>query len=591
MSKLKAGRFSRRNFNRYTAAAGALAGLAPMAQLAPRFAGVARAQAAILERVYGFKSDQMGVNEAFRASPFAQKSGAGWTRWTVQWFNAEKQAGKVDPFYFQGLDRAVASMNVAAMIVGTPDHSGGGGPTSIPTGLYEPTMLGGAPNPANRFAEFMFNLAQQYAGKLNVFEIWNEVEIPATGSNAVYNTWAGGAPEYAQLVKVAAQAAKSANPDAKIITSPYSYFKDAEEGKFERLPFWDAFEAAVREDPEVASLIDGIALNLYRNPHDLWDRAWGAIPDYYSAPDKVGFKTRLERMGLAGKELWLTEMNAMPYDDAVLDWNPAEKSRAAQPLGLRLTMDEQAAYVWQALAIAVAAGWSKINFHSLVDEVQGGKIVDELWGLVRHHDDPMNDDESRARPAFWAYALASRLLGDADMTQLHVRIRPDAVLSKHRQNASRYKWGAQAVVAQKGDLRTTVIWNNSPDQVTVQVGAKGGDAVLIDKHGNPQPLNTSGGTHNVTIAPASVRFSWPDSPFGPLEDPVNYFYVGGDPMILIETGVGDHDVNIPGFIRKETRPEDGSGPDATSQGDIVDNGRGMNPRQVGHDPNLVGRLR
>jgi hypothetical protein len=536
----------------------------------------------------------MGVNEASRALPFAAKSGAAWTRWTVQWFNAEKQIGKVDPFYFQGLDNVIKNMSVAAMVVGTPDHSGSGGPTAVPTGLYEPTMLGGAPNPGNRFAEFMFNLARDYAGKIETFEVWNEVEIPATGSNAIYNTWSGDAAAYKQLVKVAAQAAKSANPNARIITSPYSYFKDLEEGTVggvpQRLPFWDSFEAAVREDPEMAALIDGIALNLYRNPHDLWDRMHGAVPDYYSNPDKVGFAQRLQRMGLAGKELWLTEINAMPYDDAVLDWNPAAKSRDAEPLGLRLTMDEQAAYIWQALAIAVAAGWSKINFHSLVDEVQGGRIVDELWGLVRHHNDPNNGDESRARPAFWAYTLASRLLGDADFTQLLVRVRPDAVLSKHRQNASRYKWGAQAVVAQKGDLRTTVLWNNSPDAVTVQVAAKGGEALLIDKNGNPQPLNTSGGNHSISINPASVRFSWPNSPFGPLEDPVNYFYVGGDPMILIETGVGDHSVNIPGFIVK-SGPENGSQPDATSQGDIVDNGPGMNPRIVGHDPNRVGRLR
>lgn len=592
MSKPKSGGMRRRDFNRFAAAAGAMAGLAP---LAPRFATVTHAQQAVLERINALTSNQMGVNEAQRALKFGQRSGAGWTRWTVQWFNAEKQIGKVDPFYFQGLDKLSESMSVAAMVVGTPDHSGSGGPTAVPTGLYEPSMAGDAPNPGNRFAEFMFNLAKDLRGKIETFEIWNEAEIPATGSNAVYNTWSGDAAAYKQLVKVAAQAAKSANPGARIITSPYSYFKDLEEGTVggvpQRLPFWDSFEAAVREDPEMAALIDGVALNLYRNPHDLWDRAWGAVPDYYSGPDKTGFFQRLQRMGLAGKELWLTEINAMPYDDAILDWNPGAKSRQAEPLGLRLTMDEQAAYVWQALAIAVAAGWNKINFHSLVDEVQGGHIVDELWGLVRSNPDPNNADESRARPAFWAYTLASRLLGDADMAQLYIRVRPDAVLSKHRQNASRYKWGAQAVVSQKGDLRTTVIWNNSPDQVTVSVAAKGGDAILIDKLGNPQPIENAGGRYNITINPASVRFSWLDSPFGPIEDPVNYFYVGGDPMILIETGVGDFGVDIANFTRKDAAPENGSGADGNGTGDIVDNGPGMNPRVVGHDPARVGRLR
>ncbi len=585
MSKPQPGAFSRRALNRYAAGAGALAAFAPRF-LTP---GVARAQAAILERISDLRSDSMGVNEAFKALGFGNKSGAGWTRWTVQWNNAEKQIGKIDPFYFGNtLDAQLKTMNVAAMVINTPDHSGPGGPKAVPAGLNEPTMLGGAPNPANRFAEFMFNLAKQYAGKLETFEIWNEVEIPAEGDNARYNTWAGDANSYARLVKVAAQAAKSANPNARIITSPYSYFRDQQLGDGQRLPFWDAFQAAVKEDTELQGLIDGVALNLYRNPHDLWDRAWGAVPDYYAAADKKGFFQRLSDMGLGGKQLWLTEINAMPYDDPVPGWNPGAKSREAEPLGLRLTLDEQAAYVWQALAMATAAGWSKTFFQALQDD---NPIVDELWGLVRFNSNATNEDPSRARPAFSAYSLASRLLGDPDFAQLFIRVRPDAVLSKHRQNASRYKWGAQAVVVQKGDIRTTVIWNNSPDQVTVNVAAKGGDALLIDKMGNPQQLQNAGGRYNITISPASVRFSWLTSPFGPIEDPVNYFFVGGDPMILVETGVGDFSVDIANFTRKDASPENGSGPDATGAGDIVDNGRGMDPHIAGHDPNTIGRLR
>src|SRR5215211_5085156 len=119
MSKPKSGGMRRRDFNRLAAAAGAMAGLAP---LAPRFAGTAHAQQAILEHINGLRSDQMGVNGADAALKFGARSGAAWSRFVVQWNNAEKTLGKIDPFYFGRLDSVTAEMKVAAMVLGTPDH-------------------------------------------------------------------------------------------------------------------------------------------------------------------------------------------------------------------------------------------------------------------------------------------------------------------------------------------------------------------------------------------------------------------------------------------------------------------------------------
>jgi hypothetical protein len=588
MKSLKRAGLSRRDFNRYTLGAGAAAA-ASAAGLAPRFGGLAQAAPSaalgeVIERIGDFRADQMGVNEAFKSLKLANKTGAGWTRWTVQWNNVEKQRGVVDENYFRDnrgqsiLDAQLATMQVAAMIVGTPSFAGGG-VTAVPSGLGAPVMLGDAPNPENTFATFMYNLAKTFAGKMNVFEIWNEVEIPATGDNARYNTWAGSPAEYYQLVKVAAQAAKAANPNAKIVTSPYSYFKDAQPSDNKRLDFWDAFEAVVRENrAEAAGLIDAVALNLYRNPHDLWDRMWGAIPIYFGEADKKGFKERLDSMGLGGKELWLTEINAMPYDDNVAGWNPGARSRQAEPLALRLTMEEQAGYVWQALGIAAAAGWNKIFFQAMQDD---NPVVDELWGLVRAGD--ANDEsEGRMRPAYKAYTLASKLIGDSQ-ARLFIRTRPDAMLSRHRQYASRYKWGAQAVVAQKGDLRTTVLWNNSPDAINADVKLNGSSATLIDAVGNEVPLQSSGGRARIPLAAASVRFFVNQD----IADPINYYYVGGAPMILIETGVGDLGVDIANFTEKQPGKETGAGPDGSGQGDIDDR---PNPQQIGQDPNRIGRL-
>jgi hypothetical protein len=590
MNTRKPAGIRRRDFTRYAA------GLGAAAAMAPRFGGLARAAAsqqsagfqALWERIKDVRAEQFGVNEAFRAVKFGLESGAGATRYIVQWNNAEKQRGTVDPNYFMDKGQLLLDltnpMSTYAMVIGTPSFAGGE-VTSPPEGLGLPAMEGGAPNPNNTFATFMYNLAKAYAGKLDTFAIWNEVEIPsgATG-NGRYFTWGGDAKQYYDLVKAGAIAAKEANPNAKIITSPYSYSVDQQAGiqgdYSQRLPFFDAFEAAVGEDrANAARLIDGVALNLYRNPHDMWDRVWGAIPDYGHAPDKVGFRRRLERMGLAGKQLWITETNAMPYDDPVEGWNPGAKGN---PFEMRLTLQEQPSFVWQGLALAVAAGWNKVFWQALQDDKP---VVDELWGLVRAHDDRDNADEGRARPAYRAFQLASRLLGDAEFAGLYIRVRPDSTLARVRRDASRYKWGLQAVVAQKSDLRTTVLWNNTPDPITVTVASKGVSAVRLTPDGRGSDLPT-GGRYTVEL-PAATRKH-------PAWDPPNYYFLGGEPVIIVETGVGDHAVDIAGtgpangaFILKEARHEDGSQPDGNAQGDIAPNAQ--NPS--GDNPNFIGRFR
>ena len=169
------------------------------------------------------------------------------------------------------------------------------------------------------------------------------------------------------------------------------------------------------------------------------------------------------------------------------------------------------------------------------------------------------------------------------MANLYVRVRPDAQLSRHRQYASRYKWGAQAVVAQKGDIRTTVIWNNSPDAITVNVLARGGSAILIDKLGNEVSLLSAGDRYPIRVPAATVRFEINEF----VRDPINYFYIGGDPMILVETGVADTEVDIQGFVLKPADHENGAMADGTGAGDIDDR---SNPSAIGQNPARIGRL-
>ncbi len=494
------------------------------------------------------RAGSLGVNEAFKAMSFGDSSGAGWTRWTVQWFNVQPEPGELNLFYFRDdkgesiLERQLASgLKVSAIVLGTPEwaaqtpdlRSG----TSVPRGLYEPVFIDDEINEENTWGYFMYLLALEFAGKMDVFEIWNEVEIPATGSNARYNTWAGTAEEYYQLVKVASEAAKAANADAKIITSPYSYFKDKETGGGDSLPWFDQFASIVKANG--ADAFDGFALNLYRNPHDLWDRFHGGVPVAAEKADRVGFRARLDAMGAVGKPIWLTEINAMPYDDVLPGWIPSDRND-----GFRITMAEQADYVLQAHALAFAAGYEKVFFQALQDDPY--PVPDELWGLVRYSEDADSDlDSSRARPAYHAYRIVARFLADANRAELHVRKRKDpSGLSKF---ASRFEWAQHLVVFHKGTVRASVIWNGTGQVADISLKASGTSAILIDNRGSETALEPGSDGRLAWALPAASRHF---DLFG--GDPPGYFYIGGRTFVIVEQGVSPSaPVDAQGFVRQD----------------------------------------
>ncbi|MGH2367604.1 MAG: hypothetical protein ACRDI2_05345, partial [Chloroflexota bacterium] len=190
-SSFRRPRLRRREVYRLAAGAGALAaagtrlGTLPVARAESPPSDPSAAPAA------GPRAQQFGVNEAFRAAKFAERSGAGWTRWTVQWFNVQPQPGELNVHYFRDqegrsiLEQQVkAGFKVAAMVLGTPEWAaetpGLKTGTSVPKGLYAPVFIDGQPNPENTWGAFMFRLAERYQGLLDVFEVWNEVEIPTT---------------------------------------------------------------------------------------------------------------------------------------------------------------------------------------------------------------------------------------------------------------------------------------------------------------------------------------------------------------------------------------------------------------------------
>ena len=479
------------------------------------------------------RADWLGVNDGYAATGFLAQSGAGWSRSVIFWSGAERSDGDFSgirgcPWVNAGL--RAANVKMLGLLIGTPDFAA----TNPADGVHSvPDMA--------KWARFVEAIARECAGTIDHWAIWNEVEIPPSGPNAIYSTFAGSAAQYYQLLKTAYVAAKRGNPNAKVIVAPYSYHRDMQEGGEQRLPWFEAFMAQVKADPEAPAnggFFDALALNIYRNPHDLWDRVHGGGAVALLPPHRVGFAQRLANMGLAGKPIWLAEFNSMPFDDDnVPGWDPKIAND-----GFRITMDEQASFVIQALTLARLAGYERVLFHSLQDDrypALGGRSFDELWGLVRFNDEPSNVYPWRQRPAFAAFQTAARFLGNATPRGLKVLERADDPIARWSQYTPRYTWHVHAGIFERdiagGIQRSTVLWNGAGTPITVLLPKVGVHGWLVSKEGAAkiiQPVTVGGQEFwSVELEAASRHFDL----FG--GDPPGYYYVGGSPRILVEEGV------------------------------------------------------
>ncbi len=482
-----------------------------------------------------FADEKFGVNESFRATEIAKNIGAKWSRFVFEWSQVEEEEGnyqKLSHQFYLGpgtLNRELGNgFRTYGLIKNTP-----------PFAQLEPTHGVRSKPDLDKWGHFVRVMVSHFKGDIDYWAIWNEVEISPGGPNARYNTLVGTAADYLEILKVAYRVAKSANPDAKIIVAPYSYHFDLQEGGEQSLPWLDAFIAALLADPEAEAnnyYFDVFAMNIYRNPHDIYDRIAGSIPWSVRPPDRTSIKSRLEAAGIDPNrfEWWITEMNFMAYDDAQAEgWDPEARND-----GFRITMQEQAAALVQAYALAFAAGWDKVFWHAMSDDPP--PPPDELWGMARFNPHLENADTGRLRPAACAYLMAARYMAHATNTRLHTLDRPNQTTDPNgtynpnpRQFAPRFEWHVQQVTFDRDGERTFVLWNSGPEDVLVAVQRSAASARLLDMFGNELPLTQSGAYWLVNLGKATRHFSL----FG--GDPADYFYIGGAPVFLIEYGPTD----------------------------------------------------
>jgi hypothetical protein len=258
--------------------------------------------------------------------------------------------------------------------------------------------------------------------------------------------------------------------------------------------WWDAaygrelyFERLLRlaaADPGAAGnnwYFDAAVLQLYNNPRGLFD----GPRIFHDLMRDRGFD----------KPVWVNETNVVPWDD------PAAPLTRAH---FRATQDEQANYLVQAIAYALAGGVERVATYKMLDDSSLIKNVEQAFGMVRA------DATLSVRPIFRTFQLLRREMAASTRAQL---------VDEGQVNRVYLEQPAQS-------RRMTVIWNCSPRVREAIIPAVAASAQVMDRLGTVKPLSVDDTGHiRVTLAPATAN-TIPGDPAG--------YYIGGDPLLVLE---------------------------------------------------------
>jgi hypothetical protein len=441
---------------------------------------------------------RLGMVEGFR-SEAVNELGVTWERLVFAWDGIQPHGPaefRAD-LYFppEALQRELSTgREIVGLLQFTPGWAARDpqhGTRSVPKNLNLP-----AHDPNNYLAAYAGRMAAHYRGRINSWVIWNEPEFrPGDSGGGDSYSWMGSDQEYYLLLKRAYQAIKAANPEARVVFGATSYWVDVMNG---RVPFFRRLLDIAAADPEAPSsgyFFDAVAFNLYWWPDSIY---------------RAGVLVR-EHMREKGidKPIWLTETNAMPGDDP---------TRGRPNDGNWVSMQGQADFAIQAIALASAAGFQRFSWYRMTDDAQ------DLWGVVR--------PDGTRRPVFDSLRTASALFAGAGRVSFLPLERSDEPFGTPWPadiNCYYPNWMAYQVVFDHADgRRVTVLWNGTGASLGVAVPRKGGDAHLVARTGETRIVNAVGADYVVELPAATLRRQ---------SDPRGYYYIGGPPQILVERGV------------------------------------------------------
>jgi hypothetical protein len=458
--------------------------------------------------VPGNLDPRFGVSEGFRNAAVMANIGAGWERVVLSW--ADIQPDGPDDWSWLGRTlppRAVAGelnrgVRLAGLLQFTPtwaatdlDDPG----RSVPQNLDLPDD-----DPDNYWGRFVYETVRYYAGRIDEWIVWNEPEFhPNDAAGRGSYTWLGTDAQFARLMEVAYLAAKRANPDAVVAFPGTSYWVDHNAG---RLQFYERFlriEAANPDAPAANFFHDAVPLNLYRAPDDL-------VRLHQEFKD-------LQKKYRVDKPLWLLELNAMPTDDRSI---PCADQHARDPI--QTTQAQQAAYAVQAFALAAAVGYERIGFYQMIDDDPCNQSA--VWGVTR--------DDGSERPVSASLRTAVANFSGFLQARFAPLVRTPARWAAWPTDPRSLlpNWRVYQVVFDlPGNRRVSVLWSGDGVPLRVRVARQGSAGSVLDMRGDrlPGPL-AAGQEWTVDLPAATAHFAG---------DPAGYYFIGGEPRLLIQQDV------------------------------------------------------
>jgi hypothetical protein len=405
-----------------------------------------------------------GLAEAYQHPQLAQLSSASWQRIRLHWgWIQPNNANEWVEFEIRDaeIDHEVAAQReMVALLQGIP--AWGRGADGLPLGLWLPEA-----DPQNLWAQWVRTAATRYQGKIRHWIVWNEPEIWQTNHPAY--SWHGTVADFAQLQKVSYRVLKQVDANNQVFLPGYSHHWDAEYG---RQAYLRLLLAELAKDPQAGmynQYFDHFTFNLYFNPEGNYQ----ILKDWRDWLTAQGYT----------QSHWLMETNAPPSDDPLYPVPNAQ---------FKVSLQEQAAYIPQMLALSLVLGLERSEVYVLLDPAFGADP--EPFGLARR--------DGTTRPAFRSFQTATHLLSEVQSATL--------------QKSWPYWW----VTLDQPDRITHVLWTRTTEPLEVELPATKKLGMQTDVWGHSEWIWTDGHLRLVTLPPAECS-----------NDPC---FIGGMPVYIVE---------------------------------------------------------
>jgi hypothetical protein len=384
-----------------------------------------------------------------RAYGDMRDAGASRDRVTFDWFRFQPSPGNFDASVTNAYDAlladaAAANIDTLGILIGAPEWARDdrylAGAYRVPRGL---DLAWNDPN--NVWGKFVYDIVSRYKDRVRAWEIWNEPNLT--------EFWPAPPELFAQLMRVAWQAAKAADPNATIVLG--GIYRGV---NIERID--GIFKALRAIDPNGANAFfhDVIGYHLYDGGH-------------CSVFDEIQYlRTFFWQPQVGNKPLWITESGI--------------RVRETPEAGFA-TPAESASFFITNYAYSLASGAQRYYYFRAIDDDPNAS---QLWGLLKN--------DGTARPSLQAMRTVAQWLP----------AQHDFVTRQFLNNDT-----VNRVSIYANNTRVNVLWNIGAAQQNVVLATTSPTITVITQEGNVSGATAVNGQLTLGLGPAqNFRWGQPD---------------------------------------------------------------------------------